>query len=327
MGKKSLAFLVWFTCAALALAPLWWTTMAVTQANIEIRRLPRCDADPPPEPPIVHEPPGVTLSWNDVVADDALMLQQPDGLFLFDQGSHVDNASLPAIVLGSRRQAWVRSRSELEYVRRVFRGDLPTSKEHVVAPVSGRYVVTVTYFDDAKREVIAQDRERVLGVLEALSPYVTFRFASQTRHFVSAAERHPQYWSSDLLSVGPLERSIHLNGHDPDMLRSLKQRLGFPGSYREDVVVVGDSPQWELDLWVKRWRHRLCESVNATLSALPVGVSVAADAVLSDPRSAFEDAESAFFHPDVLALLYFPDDHKAAVYLPGSRLRPLSKRA
>lgn len=31
---------------------------------------------------------------------------------------------------------------------------------------------------------------------------------------------------------------------------------------------------------------------------------------------AFQDAEKAFFNPAMLAMLYFPEDHKFAIYVP-----------
>jgi hypothetical protein len=40
------------------------------------------------------------------------------------------------------------------------------------------------------------------------------------------------------------------------------------------------------------------------------------DEAVAESRFAVGDAESAFFDPTMVSLLYFPDEHKYAVYMP-----------
>jgi phosphatidylinositol glycan class S len=46
------------------------------------------------------------------------------------------------------------------------------------------------------------------------------------------------------------------------------------------------------------------------------GASPSLEAALNHSASALSLSSRAFFHPSMLALLYFPDEHKYAVYTP-----------
>lgn len=315
-------YLVWFSCGAAILVPLWWSTMSVSKANIRIEYTVEesCGMGQLGQVVDVVDARG-KLQWKDgdrVI--DEFMRGKAEGIYVDDS---VDDAGkegnlLRGIVFGSMGHVWVRSREDIAFVKDVLDGKVAVNASEL-APLSTRYTVTVTYFSPSNASKIESDHCLVAQIMDRLSPHISFRFATQRRYGVPARlQGSAHHWSSGSVLAGPLERSIHLVGDDTQaMLRQLKQKLGFPVYKRKDMVVVGLVPEWELKVWRGHFMRRLCESARATLKVLPVGVTLASDATpAADPRMAWEEIESAFFHPDALALLYFPPDHKIAVYLP-----------
>lgn len=288
--RASTGHLLVFSLAALALGPLWWHTMAITKADIRIRGVcAKRDAQlPAPPAPWARADAPVDLPWTDDAAADAMLAAYPPRTVFT---LHSD-ASPPRVVLGSRHQAWVLGNESL--VARTL--DLVASWTPT-PPLAVRFFVALTEAPSAA------EAAAVAAVLHALRPHV------DSVHMAWSSRSH----ASPAAAVPASDKLIEVRGaHAAAQLRSALGFAPLPSGMR----VVGDAPQWQVERWAAHHAVRLCVSARATVRVLPTGVTVAPDAVAVPPREAFAQAEAAYHHPDALALLYFPSDHKAAVYLP-----------
>ena len=77
--------------------------------------------------------------------------------------------------------------------------------------------------------------------------------------------------------------------------------------------VVRTLPSMPVSDVISRLAARALNGTAAAAQAAAAGAHAEAAAAAASAHAA---AEGAFFHPSVLALLYFPSDHKLAVYLP-----------
>ena len=115
----------------------------------------------------------------------------------------------------------------------------------------------------------------------------------------------------------------------------LKNLLGFPsyeGCAKEIHFVDCDFSELELQAWKVGLSNLFEQSARKTLQSLPAlfdsisglaipketaeKIDVAVSMLSNDPKQSWELAEEVYFDKDNLPLLYFPYDHKIAVYLP-----------
>lgn len=85
------------------------------------------------------------------------------------------------------------------------------------------------------------------------------------------------------------------------------------------VVVASPTVTRQRTIWVLyalALAHSAEDALQAAAEARAAAAEGRLDAAAVSARAAHVAAESAFFHPDILSLLYFPSEYKMAVYIP-----------